>query len=46
MLKVMPVGFVCFNFSKKREVAPINKAGKDEKHFFFYLALTSSLLHT
>ena len=34
MLKVMPVGFVCFDFSKKREVAPINKAGKDEKHFF------------
>ena len=45
MLKVMPVGFVCFNFSKKKEVAPINKAGKDKKHFF-YLALTSSLLHT
>lgn len=34
MLKVMPVGFVCFNFSKKREVAPINIAGKDKKHFF------------
>ena len=34
MLKVMPVGFVCFNFSKNREVAPINEAGKDKKHFF------------
>ena len=45
MLKVIPGGFVCFNFSKKRDVAAINKAGKDKKHFF-YLALTSSLLHT
>ena len=35
MLKVMPVDFVCFNFSKNREVAPINEAGKDKKHFFF-----------
>ena len=40
----MPVGFVCFNFSKKREVALINEAGKDKKHFsllglnFFFTA--------
>ena len=39
MLKVMPVGFVCSNFSKKREVAQINQVGKDKKHFFFLLGL-------
>lgn len=36
MLKVMPVGFVCFDFSKKKKAAPINQlADKDKKHFFF-----------